>query len=230
MVSAMLLAHLVGDYLLQTNAMARWKSESLKGVLVHGSIVLVVTVLFALPFDPAWWPWALAIGLIHIAVDGIKFRLGNKFNVLALFLLDQATHLSVIMIALIWSGKLAPPAVNSLLAGLAANPVLSFVMAYVFLTVPSWVLVEFVAFGCIKGGPPDFSQSSDKFISSLERGLMTTFVVLGQYLLVPLVAVPRVLVEGPQVLRSQRAQVYVAQWLISITLAVAIGLGLQQLR
>jgi len=51
MVIAMYLAHLVGDYVLQWDALARWKSRELKGVLAHGMIVLIVTWLLSLPFD-----------------------------------------------------------------------------------------------------------------------------------------------------------------------------------
>lgn len=228
MVSAMILAHLVGDYVLQTDAMARWKSQSLGGVFIHGSVVLAVTVLFALAVDMHWWPWALFIGLTHIAVDAAKLRIGSQFHAFGLFILDQAVHISIIVLALIWSGKLAAPALHSLLAGLGASPLLAFALGYVFLTVPSWVLIEFIASSCVKGLSPDFSQAGNKYVSSLERGLMTTFVLLGQFVLVPLVPVPRLLVEAPQALRGQRALVYVAQWLTSIALAVAIGLGLRQ--
>ena len=70
MIIAMLLAHLVGDYILQWDALAYRKSREIRGVLLHGGIVTAVTVLFALPFDAAWWPWALGIGVIHTAIDG----------------------------------------------------------------------------------------------------------------------------------------------------------------
>ena len=66
MIIAMLLAHLMGDYVLQWDALAAWKGRAVKGALFHGSIVLAVTLLFAVLIDPAWWPWALLIGLTHI--------------------------------------------------------------------------------------------------------------------------------------------------------------------
>jgi len=59
MVVIMFLAHLVGDYVLQWDRLAQWKSRELKGVLAHGLMVGVVTWLFSLPFDPNWWPWSL---------------------------------------------------------------------------------------------------------------------------------------------------------------------------
>ena len=40
MIAAMLLAHIVADYVLQWDGLVRWKSERLSGVVVHGGIVL----------------------------------------------------------------------------------------------------------------------------------------------------------------------------------------------
>ncbi len=80
MIIAMLMAHLVGDFLLQNDTIARWKSRELKGVLVHGTIVLAVTLVFALAFDTTWWPWALFVGLTHTLVDAIPLWLTRRMS------------------------------------------------------------------------------------------------------------------------------------------------------
>ena len=114
MIIAMLLAHLVGDYILQWDALARWKGASVKGVACHGWIVSAVTVLFAVPFDPSWWPWALCIGVAHTAID---CELGCVQSALCAaqrhvrivrLLIDQTLHLAVILCALIASGYATP--------------------------------------------------------------------------------------------------------------------------
>lgn len=48
MVIAMYLAHLVGDFILQWDNLAQWKSRELKGVLVHGLIIFLTTWFFSL--------------------------------------------------------------------------------------------------------------------------------------------------------------------------------------
>jgi len=40
MLAAMLLAHILADYVFQGDGLARWKSERLSGVIAHGGIVL----------------------------------------------------------------------------------------------------------------------------------------------------------------------------------------------
>jgi hypothetical protein len=47
--------------------------------------------------------------------------------------------------------------------------------------------------------------------------------------LVPIVALPRLVFEGPRVKGSRQATLYVAELLASVALAVAIGLALRRL-
>jgi hypothetical protein len=234
MVMAMLLAHLVGDYLLQWDALAAWKSRAYSGALVHGLIVLLVTWLFSLPFDASWWPWILFIGLTHTAVDVVEVPLRRRMNgqgiaALKLFVVDQAIHLGIILFALVASGYVALPSLLSdFLVALQDHRLLAFVLGYTFVTLPAWILVEFAVFGLVKGSAPDFAQATNKYVGSLERGLITTFVLLGQFILVPLVALPRLIFEGPQVVTGRRSTLYLAELLASVSLAVATGLLLRQ--
>src|SRR5512137_2376016 len=100
MIIAMLLAHMVGDYVLQWDALARWKGAAIKGALCHGAIVLAVTLLFAVLINPAWWPWALLIGLTHTAIDaswvGLNRRFASRSGLYGLvrLLTDQSLHLA----------------------------------------------------------------------------------------------------------------------------------------
>jgi hypothetical protein len=242
MVISILLSHLFGDYILQWDSLSRWKGEALGGVLVHGAIVLAVTWLFSLPFDLAWWPWALFIGLTHTVIDGVELPIrkrmaaSNSGTAAMIFLIvDQIIHLAIISFALMQSGFLELPSLSAdILAALTNNRLLTFILGYAFLTMPAWILVEFLVYGLIKGTAPDFSQAvKNKYISILERGLIATFVLLGQFILVPLVAVPRLLFEWDQLGRSQndgqRSRLFVAELLGSVTVAVVIGLGLRQI-
>ena len=73
MIIAMFLAHLVGDYVLQWDALAQWKSRELRGVIVHSVVLFAVTALFAFVIEPGWWAGVLLIGLSHFAVDAAQF-------------------------------------------------------------------------------------------------------------------------------------------------------------
>lgn len=239
MVLAMLLAHLVGDYILQWDSLARWKSQSVKGAIAHGFVVLVVTVLFALPFDVSWWYWALFIGITHILVDAgqqwlkqLQPHYKPMLPPLARFLIDQGIHISIILIVLAQTGCL-----NEELPwwGLPTEwdkyRPLAIVLGYVFLMMPAWVLIEFTVHGLISGCAPNFSNNQHKYTSILERILITTFVILGQFLLVPLVTLPRLMLDMPNAgtEHNRLNPLYLAELLASVTLAVLVGLLLRPL-
>ena len=229
MIIAMFLAHLVGDYILQWNSLAAWKSRSLAGVTAHCLVIWAVTWLFSLPFNPGWWPWVLVITVAHFLIDAVQLYVKLPIPELARFALDQIAHFFVIILALAGGGylELATLLQNGL-AVLQSELLLIYLLGYAFVTMPAWVLVKFTAYGLVQGSAPQFGDSS-KYLGIMERLLMTTFVAAGQYLLVPLVILPRLLMEWPQVANDDHASVYLAELLVSITLAVLVGILLQQI-
>jgi hypothetical protein len=234
MIIAMLLAHLLGDYVLQWDALARWKSVSVKGAVCHGLIVLAVTQFVAVLIDPAWWPWAIFIGLAHIAIDASWVSINRRFAPrsgvygLVRLLIDQTLHLAVISLALFASGYTTPATVFGAAAAEAeTHRGWAIVLGYVLVSMPAWIFIEFIFYGLIDGSAPDFSRVGKyKYVGSLERGLMATFVATGQFTLALVVALPRLVLEGPQYFGNNRATLYVAEWLGSLAFAVLIGLAL----
>lgn len=230
MVLAMILAHLVGDYVLQWDNLAAWKSRELKGVLAHCAVVTVVTILFALPFNPYWWQGVLFISAAHLFIDAIQLYIKPPIPALARFLLDQLAHALVIGAALAAGGYLPVTAVSSGFAAIShSEQVMVFLLGYAFVTMPAWVLVKFTAYGLVQGTAPEFPGRTNKYVEILERILITTFVLLGQYLLVPLVIVPRLFSEWPDVQTRGNKTLYLVELLSSITLAVFIGILLRQI-
>jgi hypothetical protein len=226
MIIAMLLAHLVGDYILQWDSLALWKSRELRGVLAHGLVVTFVTFLFILPFDPTWWQGAAFISILHIAIDAVQLRLRPPISPLFRFILDQIAHFTVIGMALVGGGYLAPASILPDLIHMLQNErIWLYLLGYAFVTMPAWVLVKFAAYGLVKGAPPAFPGISNKYLGILERVLITTFVALGQFILVPLIAIPRLVVEWPTVRDGEETAVYLAEFLASITVAVLTGLA-----
>jgi len=140
MVAALFLSHLVGDYILQWDSLARWKARELNGVLAHGAVVQATTLLFTLPFNPDWWPWALFVGVTHTLIDTVPLSIGKHVHPCLWFVLDQAAHFVIMVIALTASGYLgASTLVSDLILALTSNRVWAFTLGYTFLTMPAWV-------------------------------------------------------------------------------------------
>jgi hypothetical protein len=233
MLVAMVLAHLMGDFVLQWDQLARWKSQSLRGVLAHGGIVSLVTLVFCLAFEPAWLGWGALIGLLHTGIDTAwlaQRRLRPRLTLppLVRLLADQTLHLAVIGVALAASGYLAAASLGAdLVEGLQDNRTWVYVLGYVFISMPAWILVEFTVFGLMAGTAPDFSLATNKYVGMLERGVITTLILFGQFALVPLVTGLRLIYETPRAARSRRLGLFFGEFLVSVGLAVVVGLGLR---
>ncbi len=93
---ALLLAHLIGDFPLQTPWVFAWKQRGLWGLFIH--IVLHVSVAFVLVQDGGrFWRLWLILGTAHFVVDWFKLRL--TFRPLWVgFLLDQVVHVAILAV------------------------------------------------------------------------------------------------------------------------------------
>jgi hypothetical protein len=231
MITAMFLAHLVGDYILQWDALALAKSREFKGVFFHCIIITIITWLLALPFsNHIWWQGILFISLTHFLIDVVQLYYKPNIAPLFRFILDQILHFSVILVALWWGGFWEPVWLAGWVTAVSQNQTLLYkLLGYAFITMPAWVIIKFLAYGLIQGGAPNFPEGTNKYIGIIERILIATFVSLGQFILSPLITLPRLALEWPKFAGEERNNVYIVELLASIALATMTGLVLSQL-
>ncbi|RIK17212.1 MAG: hypothetical protein DCC51_12680 [Anaerolineae bacterium] len=230
MIIAMFLAHLMGDYVLQWDSLAQWKAREFQGVVVHSLILAATTAIFAMPFGPGNWIVVLIISLSHFLIDAAQFFHKPKLSPLLRFSLDQAAHLIFIILALVAGGYLQWGAiVSGIIAGAEATPLLTAILGYAFVTMPAWVLLKYIVYGLVKRQPPNFPAGPNKYVGIVERVIITTLVLFGQAFLVPLVALPRMVIEWPRVSRSEGDRIYMIELISSAFLAVGVGLTLSLL-
>lgn len=221
MVIGMFLAHLVGDFVLQWDGLAQRKSREWGGVLVHSLIVLGVTATIALLLNPLWWAGVLIIGLTHFAIDALWFVVRSPLSPLMRFIVDQALHGFFILLALVVTGYLSWGDLwGGIMAGARATPWLTALLAYVFLTMPAWVLLKFTTRGMKQGSSLDFSAGLGKFTGIGERLIVMTLVLLGQWLVAPLVVLPQLIVLWP---RENDDRSIAFELVIGVALAAAVG-------
>ena len=91
-----ILAHLIGDFVLQTNKIAAMKASKLKGVLIHAGIVTAVQVVMMSAFGLNGVIAGLAGGIIHFFIDYLKLHIAKLGFIY--FIVDQAVHLVVILV------------------------------------------------------------------------------------------------------------------------------------
>ncbi len=228
MFTLMILAHLLGDYLFQFDTIARWKSRSLWGVVVHGGIVTLTTIAVTLVVAPAWWLNALWIGLSHTLIDIVRARLVRAKNAtwdLVLLLLDQALHIAIIALIMKW--RPATP-----LSGRSdLSKWLALVIGYLLLLQPAWVLLRFIVRGIWGAAAAPHLGVGEKYEPMIERVLIASFVLSGQIALVPLVLLPRrltaVRIQGNGLGVLVQLTSHWAETLLSVLLAAGVGLALR---
>ncbi|MDD2474712.1 MAG: DUF3307 domain-containing protein [Dysgonamonadaceae bacterium] len=177
----LILAHLVGDFLLQSK---KWvdKKEQKKGqsiilylhALIHGLLVLLLL------WDITYWTLALTLALLHGAIDAIKLYAQRENSKTRWFLIDQALHLvSIISIWMIW----IKPDIDFL--ELALLPTIwIFATALLFITVVSGVIMQMLMSSWSKALNENSNESlpnAGKYIGMLERLFVFIFIITGNW-------------------------------------------------
>lgn len=173
----LLLSHLVGDFLLQTDKMVRAKeaNKALSAslylhLIIHGALAWGLT---------GRWDLALIIMLSHGVIDGFKLYLQSEKSRRIWFFVDQMLHLIVIGV-LSLQGEL--PDFLVLQDFIETN--IYVITGGIFLTTPASVILRFAI---SRWDPESLSASmgslekAGSYIGILERLFVFVFVLYGQW-------------------------------------------------
>lgn len=102
----LLLAHLLGDFPLQTNRIFRMKVQGPKGLALHAAIHVLVTALLIRNFWQVW-PSLLVLGTLHYLTDWAKLRYTND-PLTPGFIVDQAIHVLTLLLITLLTAQIIP--------------------------------------------------------------------------------------------------------------------------
>ena len=220
--TALLLAHVLADFTLQTNWINARKRHP-AGLLLHGAIVLLTAHL---TLGQSFAPALVALTLAHVAIDAIKTWGG--FRNLTAFALDQGAHgATLIAVALctpdLWAqGAWASFPLLLPLMALLAGLILALTAgrhAITLLMRPHSLRVRNT--GLRDGG---------RVIGLLERGLIYLMILAGQPIGVGFLIAAKSILRFGTAMRDQRLAEYVIiGTLASFGWAIAVALGTQAL-
>jgi hypothetical protein len=116
----MCLAHLLGDYPLQTDRLAAAK-KTWSGLSVHVAIHLALLVILVGDAIKVLWPYLLTLASIHFAIDAFKNRMNivRPQSLVGFYLFDQFLHLLSLIGVALWAWM------NGALVGLADDYLLT---------------------------------------------------------------------------------------------------------
>ncbi len=228
--------HLLGDFLFQTRAMVEGKGRP-PVLAAHAALVIAAHLMALAPFWSA--PIGLAvlgIGISHALIDAAKVRWGGpRRDDLAVFLLDQAAHLAVAIIAWLLLLRLSgPPALvlpaewlGPWVAALATLAVFAFngmggssIVTGVLATLKARLEEQEE-----RSGIP----GSGRLIGILERMLTLILIVLGQWAAILLLVTAKSIARFEELKDRRFAEYYLVGTLTSLLVATVTGLLLRAL-
>ena len=94
-----LLAHIIGDFVLQTKSMVSRRKEYVGYLFLHIFIHAALLVLFLYPELPKYWMYIAFISCAHLGIDSMKIWFERKYPAkpVLYFCVDQFLHISVLL-------------------------------------------------------------------------------------------------------------------------------------
>ncbi|WP_281635305.1 DUF3307 domain-containing protein [Flavobacterium marginilacus] len=177
----LILAHILGDFLLQPNSWVEAKEEKkalawqlYAHTMIHGLLSLLIL------FDLTDWKLVTMITFSHLIIDYAKLKFQKESSKITWFIADQIAHLAVILIlGLFWINK-----ENELLELLFSNSFLILTTAAVFLTQPVSIIMSVLIKPWSDVIPNEKEQSlknAGKYIGILERLLVFLFICTNHF-------------------------------------------------
>ncbi len=221
------LAHISADYLFQLKTIAIGKKTKLGFLLLHSAIVGLVTFSLLLPFFSVRWllGWTIVV-LSHIVFDYFKICANKIFpkKELELGLLDQGLHVLVIFV--VWLFFLGPAYYTNNPLNIPANflnRMLLYVAGYIFIWQGGTDIVRGVLDKISDKKWTEAEFNAGKTIGCLERVLLLTFVLAGQYGAFGFVLAAKSIARFKELEEKSFAEYYLSGTLSSSLVALMAG-------
>jgi hypothetical protein len=245
LVLTILLAHLLGDFPLQTSNMVRGKGRGSRAYLTHGGIHLLVLTLCIAAFvglqiltSVRFWILAALYTTVHLAIDRVKQGLVSTAKLAdsaSVFVVDQLLHVCTIIL-LAWF--LARPDWPSLRSQFSWSPatgerILQASIVYVAVVFAGGYLIRYLTRNLTAGiethgETPEQVKNAGMYIGWLERFLVITAILVQSPSMVGLILTGKSIARFPE-LKERFAEYFLIGTLLSIGLAVLGGLVLARL-
>jgi hypothetical protein len=237
---ALLLAHLLGDFLLQPEWIARNKARRLLPLLLHGALHglmawACLAFFVRVPFLSIRNQLViLGYVAVHLAIDGLKASLIGRSLLpdnAGTFLLDQLLHGVVIAAAalLVSDSRLAAVADVLRILPTARTRILESAIIYVGIVFGGGYLIRSVTRGIARGvatEAPEQLQNAGLYIGWIERALVVTAMALQSPALVGLILTGKSIARFPEFKEPRFAEYFLIGTLLSVLLAVFGGIVL----
>ena len=136
----LLLAHLLGDFLLQPKSWITKRKDNLLYLLLHIAVHLIILFVVLFPSWSTYWILILSIGSAHLAIDSLKIWWEKlwPYKPVLLFALDQFLHIAVLVAVTFYYFGI-PPEIPDLLF---SNRAILYFIAFLLVAVVSPIFLR----------------------------------------------------------------------------------------
>jgi hypothetical protein len=199
--TALLLAHVLADFVLQSRAMVRNKRHP-GMLLLHGGIVLLTAQATT---GHVAAPELLALAMAHIAIDAIKSY--GRFDRIGGFLTDQAAHIGTLIALSLYAPTLWQ---SGFYAGFDwLLPLMALAAGLIVALTAGQYAVELLMRPHAARIRNNGLRDGGRLIGMLERGLIFLLILLGQPLGVGFLVAAKSILRFGTATRDQRTAEYV---------------------
>ncbi|WP_241286057.1 DUF3307 domain-containing protein [Chryseobacterium arthrosphaerae] len=177
----LILAHLLGDFILQPNSWVADKEHyKLKSKFLYLHVLIHTVLSLAFLWDLQLWWVAVLVGISHFIIDAAKLSFQTVKTKKSWFFIDQLLHILVIAGLSFYYGEFN-------FSFLQNQEFLKILMAALFLTTPASVFIKILlsSWTPAPDGPNTIQTesltSAGKYIGILERLLVFTFIMVNHW-------------------------------------------------
>ncbi|RNA62398.1 DUF3307 domain-containing protein [Chryseobacterium nematophagum] len=177
----LILAHLLGDFILQPNS---WVSQKEKNKLRSQYLYFHVLIHTALSFIFLWklelWWISFFVGITHFIIDASKLTFQNIKTKRKWFFIDQLLHIVVIAGISYYYKEFDFSFLNN-------RDFIKMLVAIVFLTIPTSIIIKLLLSSWIPVPETQNTVQTEsltnagKYIGILERLLVFTFIIVNHW-------------------------------------------------
>ncbi|VXC34294.1 DUF3307 domain-containing protein [Maribacter litoralis] len=175
----LLLAHLVGDFILQPT---RWvlhkQSNKITSKFLYLHVLLHFVLYMLLLWNLSLWKIAVMVAVLHYVIDLLKLYTNDMFKNKSIpFFIDQALHILVIYCCAFYTD------LYSHTLALFENLDWYLITAIVFVTYPASIIMGKILEGMSNQIETDHKSlpNAGKYIGIIERLFVLIFIVIGRW-------------------------------------------------
>ncbi len=214
-----LLAHGLGDYILQPDSMVGLKKKGNPyGYAAHFLIILALNLIATIPFLSWWYVLpALIIASAHILIDYIRYRLFKNDDVYS-FVIDQSSHIFVIY------------AVSAFFSIISYGPVyLNLAIIYIYIVFGGAIFIRQMLDTLTLSSRQYAINHTGKIIGILERSIIVILAAMGEFTAIGFVSAAKSIARFKELDDREFAEYYLVGTRLSVLIALLGGLAAKRI-